>query len=173
MRFCLCKWNSGTDYRFHKTRFRNSKKKMESIINIFFFFIKISNNPTFSPTSPFLEKIFDPHPYCQIRGTWGGWNCDICSHRKKSAPDLIWKFAKILWWQNVFLYFWQNKPLWVELKINGVAIFITILLHFCYCISLETAQHPEKWSVSFKNFFKKCECIRCYLPISSNLQFQF
>ena len=154
---------------------------MESIVNIFFFFIKNSNNPTFSPTSPFLEKIFDPHPYCQIRGTQplpppftkggegrGGWNCDICSHRKKSAPDVIWKFAKILWWQNVFLYFWQNKPLWVELKINRVVLFITILLHFYYFISLETAQHP-----SFKNFFKKCECIRCYLAISSNLQFQF
>ena len=157
---------------------------MESIVNIFFFFIKNSNHPTFSPTSPFLEKIFDPPPYYQIRGTEplpppftkgreGGWNCDICSHGKKSAPDVIWKFAKILWWQNVFLYFWQNKPLWVELKINRVVIFITILLHFYYFISLETAQHPERWSVSFKNFFKKCECIRCYLAISSNLQFQF
>ena len=41
--------------------------------------------------------------------------------------------------QNVFLHLWQDKPLWVELKINGGVIFITILLHFHYFISLETA----------------------------------
>ena len=38
-----------------------------------------------------------------------------------------------------FLYLWQDKPLWVELKTNGGVIFITILLHFHYFISLETA----------------------------------
>ena len=52
--------------------------------------------------------------------------------------DLIWKFAKILWWQNCFLHLWQDKPLWVELKTNGGVIFINILLHFHYFISLET-----------------------------------
>ena len=40
--------------------------------------------------------------------------------------------------QNVFLHLWQDKPLRVELKINGGVIFITILLHFHYFISLET-----------------------------------
>ena len=44
----------------------------------------------------------------------------------------------------------------------------------CYTISLfhffRNSQHSEKWSISFKNFFRKCECIRsCYLPIFSNL----
>ena len=34
---------------------------------------------------------------------------------------------------------WQDKPLWVELKIYGGVIFITILLHFHYFISLEAA----------------------------------
>ena len=38
-----------------------------------------------------------------------------------------------------FLHLWQDKPLWVELKINGGVIFITILLHFHCFISLETA----------------------------------
>ena len=84
------------------------------------------------------------------------------------GADLIWKFAKILWWQNFFLHLWQDKPLWVELKTNGGVIFITILLHYHF---FRKSQHPEKWSVSFKNFFRKCECISCYLPISSNLQF--
>ena len=34
---------------------------------------------------------------------------------------------------------WHDKPLWVELNANGRVIFITILLHFHYFISLETA----------------------------------
>ena len=38
-----------------------------------------------------------------------------------------------------FLHLWQDKPLWVELKIYGGVIFITMLLHFHYFISLETA----------------------------------
>ena len=43
-----------------------------------------------------------------------------------------------------------------------------LLIHFNYFISLETAQHPEKRTVSFTNFFMKCEYIRsCYLPMSS------
>ena len=41
MRFCLWKWNWGTDFIFHKTSFGTSKK-LESIVNIFVFFIKIS-----------------------------------------------------------------------------------------------------------------------------------
>ena len=44
--------------------------------------------------------------------------------------DLIWKFAKILWWQNFFLHLWHGKPLWVKLKTNGGVIFIAILLDF-------------------------------------------
>ena len=59
--------------------------------------------------------------------------------------DLIWKFAKILWWQNFFLHLWQDKPLWVELKTNGGVIFITILLHFHYLISLETGNTQKMW----------------------------
>ena len=46
-------------------------------------------------------------------------------------------------------------------------IFITTLSLFHF---FRNSQHPEKWSVSFTIFFKKCEYIRgCYLPISSNL----
>ena len=49
------------------------------------------------------------------------------------------KIAKILCRQDFFLHSWQDKHLWVELKINGGVIFITLLLHFHYLISLETA----------------------------------
>ena len=37
------------------------------------------------------------------------------------------------------LHLWQDKPLWVDLKTTGEVIFVTILLHFYYLISLETA----------------------------------
>ena len=42
---------------------------------------------------------------------------------------------------------WQDKPLRVKLKANGGVIFITILLHFHYSISLETA-NVQKGKVS-------------------------
>ena len=48
----------------------------------------------------------------------------------------------------------------------GGVIFITTISLFHF---FRNSQHPEKCSVSVKNFFKKCECISsCYLPISSN-----
>ena len=86
--------------------------------------------------------------------------------------DLIWKFAKTLWWKFFFLYLSQDKSLWVELNIwvSKIYYYITTLSLF-YCF--RNSQHPEKWSVSLKNFFRKCECSIFYLPISSNLQFQF
>ena len=77
---------------------------------------------------------------------------------------LIWKLAKILWGQNFFLHLWRNKPLWGELKFYGGSniCYYTFIISFVY--------HPEKWSVSLMNSFRKCECIKsCYLPISSNL----
>ena len=46
--FCLCKWN--WDFIFHKTNFENSKK-LESIVNIFVFFIKMSCQSKESPLS--------------------------------------------------------------------------------------------------------------------------
>ena len=66
--------------------------------------------------------------------------------------ELNLKFIKIMWGQNFFLLnLWGKKPLWGKLKLHGG----------------ETAKHPEKWSLSFKNFFWKCECISsCYLTIS-------
>ena len=58
--------------------FANSKK-LESIVDSFVFCIKIScqskesplskESPSFSPTPPFLEKIFHLHPYCQTTGS--------------------------------------------------------------------------------------------------------
>ena len=68
--------------------------------------------------------------------------CPPPSHYSEEGGegDAIWKFANILPWQNFFLHLLQDKPLWVELKTNGGVIFITILLHFYYFISLETAK---------------------------------
>ena len=76
--------------------------------------------------------------------------------------DLIWKFAKTLWGQNFFLYLWGDKPLWEELKLyEGLIIFITTISLFHF---FTNSQHPEKLSVSVKNFFR-----HQYLPISSIL----
>ena len=33
--------------------------------------------------------------------------------------DWIWKFAKILLGQKIFIYLWGDKPLWGELKLYG------------------------------------------------------
>ena len=58
---------------------------------------------------------------------------------EREGSDLIWKFAKILSWQKVFIHLWQDKPLLAELKTNRGLLFITILLHFHNFVSLETA----------------------------------
>ena len=71
---------------------------------------------------------------------------------------IIWMFVKILWGQNFF--YGGVKIIW-----GGV-----ILLHFHYLhcfISLETAKHPENWSLSFKNFFRNVNAsgvVTCQYP---------
>ena len=61
-----------------------------------------------------------------------------------------------------FLTFVRDKPLWGELKLFGREN-----IYYYNFISLETTN--TQWSVSFKNFFRKSECIRnCNLLISSN-----
>ena len=87
--------------------------------------------------------------------------------------------------QNLFLHLWQDKPLWMDLKTNGGVIFINILLHFHYFISLETAntqksevllsrislgnvnasvvsyRYPQIYNFSFRKEFLEtlCKCI--------------
>ena len=59
------------------------------------------------------------------------------------------------------------KIIWWELKIYVRVMFITTLSLFHF---FRNSQYPEKSSISFKNFFSKCEYMRsCYLLISSNL----
>ena len=74
--FCLCKWNWDTDFIFHKTNIKNSKKTGKHY-NFFCLLYKNfmskqripPNNSPFTPTPLFLEKIFYPSPFFQIRGT--------------------------------------------------------------------------------------------------------
>ena len=56
--------------------------------------------------------------------------------------------------------------LWGDLKIYGRVIFVTTLSLFHF---FRNIQPLETWSVYFKNFFRKRECINCYMSISSNL----
>ena len=63
---------------FTKLIFRIEKKKTGNHCKFFCLLYKnfmskqrispFLDNPPFSPTPPFLEKIFHPHPNCQIRG---------------------------------------------------------------------------------------------------------
>ena len=48
---------------------------------------------------------------------------------------------------------------------GGVVFLITLPLYHLF----RNSYHPEKQSISFINFFRKCGCIRSYLPTSSNL----
>ena len=96
------------------------------------------------------------------------------SGRRREGDDLIWKFAKILWWQNFFLHLWQDKPLWVELKTNGGVIFITILLHFHYFISLETAntQKSEVFLLRISLGNVNASVVTCRYPQIYNFSFR-
>ena len=68
--------------------------------------------------------------------------------------DLTSELAKILWGQNFFVY------LWGDTSVGGVLLSAPRQKeHF-----FKKSQHHQKWSVSFKNFFRSCD-----LPIASNL----
>ena len=88
--------------------------------------------------------------------------------------DLIWKFTDILRLQNFFLHLWQNKLLWVELKTNGGVIFITILLHFHYFISLETAntQKSEVFLLRISLEIHNASVVTCRYPQICNFSFR-
>ena len=69
------------------------------------------NNPTFSSTPPFLEKIFHPHTYCQIRGTQSPlWEFELwpifCNY--------FFQFQKMI---NIF-----EKHFWVTILVNQYEI---------------------------------------------------
>ena len=97
-------------------------------------------------------------------GGWGGGG----------GTDLIWRFAKILWWQNCFLHLGQDKPLWVDLKINWGVIFITILLHFHFFISLETAtsQKSEVFLLRISLGNVNASVVTCRYPQIYNFSFR-
>ena len=84
------------------------------------------------------------------------------------------KIAKILWWQDYFLHLWQDKHLWVELKTNGGVIFITLLLHFHYFISLEAANTKKSevflLRISLGNL--NASVVTCWYPQIYNFSFR-
>ena len=76
------------------------------------------------------------------------YESNLIVHGFCSPSHYNWRRGEVTLYENLpkfcgdnifFLHLWQDKPLWVELKINGGVIFITILLHFHCFISLETA----------------------------------
>ena len=66
IRFWLCQWKRDTDFMLQKNYFVICKKiwcqSKEPPLP------PLSKQFPFSPTPPFLEKIYHPHPYCH---TWG------------------------------------------------------------------------------------------------------
>ena len=88
-------------------------------------------------------------------GMGGGLNLKMCQI-----------FVKFLWGQNFFFHLWGDKRIWGQLKLYwGNNIYYCTFIPF-----FRNRQQPERWSVSFKNFFRKCEYIRSfYMLISSNI----
>ena len=93
IRFCLYQWKWDTNFILKK---KTKLKIKKSIVNIFVFFIKISCQSKESSLSkqflplvqplPVLEKIFHPHPYCQIYEGRGG--VELC--RSKTWFGFFW-----------------------------------------------------------------------------------
>ena len=71
-----------------------------------------------------------------------------------------------MWRQNFFLHLWQDKPLWMDLKTNGGVIFINILLHFHYFISLETANTQKSEVFLLRNYLRNMNAsvVTCRYP---------
>ena len=107
-----------------------------------------------------LYMVSAPPPILMSVGGWRG--------------DLIWKFAKLLSWQSLFLHLCEDNRLWVELKANGGVIFITILLHFHYFISLETAntQKSEMFLLRISLGNVNASVVTCWYPQIYNFSFR-
>ena len=88
--------------------------------------------------------------------------------------DLIWKCAKILWSKDFFLHLYQDNLVWVELIIYGGVIFMTILLHFHYFISLETAntQKSEVFLKKISSGNMNASVVTCRYPQVYNFSFR-
>ena len=101
-----------------------------------------------------LYMVFAPPPI-----TMGWFNLKICQN------FVMTKF---------FFHLWQGKPLWVELKTNGGVIFITILLHFHYFISLETAntQKSEVFLLRISLGNVNASVVTCRYPQIYNFSFR-
>ena len=72
------------------------------------------------------------------------------------------------------LHLWQDKPLWVDLKKTGEVIFVTILLHFYYLISLETAntQKSEVLLLRISLGYVDASVVTCRYPQIQNFSFR-
>ena len=139
---------------FHFSDLRNWVKWMDSMVPCYYLL---------NMKAIWLYMVSAPPPTTMMGGEGGG-----------GGSYLIWKFAKILWWQNFFLHLWQDKPLWVELKTNGGVIFITILLHFHYFISLETAntQKSEVFLLRISSGNVNASVVTCWYPQIYNFSFR-
>ena len=63
--------------------------------------------------------------------------------------------------QDIFSHLWEDKLLWEDLKYMGSNVY-----YYTFIISFLQKQPTLR---KVKNFFRKCECISCYLAISLNL----
>ena len=120
LRFFLYKWNWDNDFIFHKTNFEKLKK-LESIVNIFVFFVKISCQRKESPRLPFLRKIFHLHPYCQIRRT----RCPL--------PPLVVFVVCFFKFRVSWFYYYYHFI--IVINVTTIIASIIIIYHcYCYCL---------------------------------------
>ena len=75
---------------------------------------------------------------------------------------------------NFLIPLWEDELLWVELKIYGGVIFITILLYFHYFISLETAntQKSEMFLLRISSRYTNLSVVTCQYPQIYNFNFR-
>ena len=74
---------------------------------------------------------------------------------------------------NFLIPLWEDELLWVELKIYGGVIFITILLYFHYFISLKTAntQKSEVFLLRISSGNVNPSVVTCRYPQIYNFSF--
>ena len=99
MNFCFCQWKWNTDLIFRKTDFNNSKK-LESIVNVFVFFIKASfQSKEFPPflNNPAISSLIQPHPF------WKKYFIpSLLPNHRNSIPPFVTRSGFQLWIFNFF-----------------------------------------------------------------------
>ena len=104
-----------------------------------------------------MHGLYSPSQYNGEEGRREGVEGTFYENLPKSCGNKIFSYI---------CHLWQDKPLWMKLKLNGGVIFITILQRFHYFISLDKANTQKNQVFLLRIFLRNVNAsvVTCQYP---------